>query len=152
MLLDDISQMLLDELQRDARLSYRQLGERVGLTAPAVASRIQRLEKAGIITGYHVAVNPALLGYPLLAIIRVHSAGANAAAIESLADELDEVIECHRVTGGESHVIRVRLRDVAHLSEVTERFWSLGDTITNIVTSSPIPPRQPRPIQAAPPT
>lgn len=142
MRLDDINRLLLDELQRDARLSYRELGERVGLTPPAVAERVRRMEREGIITGYHAAVDPAALGYPLLAIIRVHSPGARATEIDALAADMDEVVECHRVTGSESHVIRVRLRDMEHLNEVVERFWAVGETVTNIVTSTPVAHRQ----------
>ncbi|RMH79214.1 MAG: Lrp/AsnC family transcriptional regulator [Actinomyces sp.] len=142
MRLDDINRLLLDELQRDARASYRELGERVGLTPPAVAERVRRMEREGIITGYHAAVDPAALGYPLLAIIRVHSPGARATEIDALAADMDEVVECHRVTGSESHVIRVRLRDMEHLNEVVERFWAVGETVTNIVTSTPVAHRQ----------
>lgn len=140
--IDDISQLLLEELQRDARLSYRELGDRVGLTPPAVAERVRRLERDGVITGYHATVDPAALGYPMLAIVRVHSAGPHAGAIDALAEEMDEVVECHRVTGSESHVIRIRIRDVEHLGEVVERFWDRGETITNIVTSTPVQHRQ----------
>ncbi len=142
MKLDDINRLLLDELQRDARLSYRELGEKVGLTPPAVAERVRRMEREGVITGYHAAVDPAALGFPLLAIVRVHSPGSRAAEIDALADEMDEVVECHRVTGSESHVIRVRLRDMEHLNEVVERFWAVGETVTNIVTSTPVAHRQ----------
>ena len=101
---DTIDQQILDELQSDGRISYRDLGERVGLSAPAVTERVRRLERRGVITGYTATINPAALGSPILAIIRVHSAGPKAPDIDALAASMPEVIECNRVTGSESHV------------------------------------------------
>lgn len=135
---DVIARQILEELQKNGRISYRDLADKVGLSAPAITERVRRLERDGIITGYHAAVDPAALGFPMLAIIRVRSAGAKSKLIDELADEMDEVVECHRVTGSESHVLRVRLRDVEHLGELVERFWEYGETITNIVTSTPV--------------
>ncbi len=141
---DVITRQILDELQRNGRISYRELGEKVGLSAPAVTERVRRLERDGIITGYHAEVDPGALGFPMLAIVRIHSAGPKSHLIDELAEQMDEVVECHRVTGSESHVLRVRLRDVEHLGELVERFWDYGDTITNIVTSTPVAHRRVR--------
>ena len=116
----------------------------MGLSPPAVTERVRRLERDGVITGYHAAVDPAAVGFPMLAIVRIHSAGPKAGEVDALAEEMDEVVECHRVTGSESHVLRVRIRDVEHLGEIVERFWDFGDTITNIVTSTPVRHRQVR--------
>ncbi len=141
---DVIARQILDELQQNCRISYRELGEKVGLSAPAVTERVRRLERDGIITGYHAEVDPGALGFPMLAIVRIHSAGPKSHLIDELAEQMDEVVECHRVTGSESHVLRVRLRDVEHLGELVERFWDYGDTITNIVTSTPVAHRRVR--------
>jgi Lrp/AsnC family leucine-responsive transcriptional regulator len=69
--IDDINWNILTALQTDARLSFRDLGRRVGLTAPAVAERVRRLEEAGVITAYRAVLNPDQLGRPIMAIIRV---------------------------------------------------------------------------------
>ncbi|MEZ5167071.1 MAG: Lrp/AsnC family transcriptional regulator [Acidimicrobiales bacterium] len=139
--LDSISRRILEELAADGRVSFRELGDRVGLSAPAITDRVRRLERDGIIRGYRADIDPDALGYPMLVIVRVHSAGPRAAAVDALAAEIPEVIECHRVTGSESHVLRVRVRDVGHLNEIVERFWEHGDTITNLVTTTPVPTR-----------
>ena len=140
--LDRINRRILDELGADGRISMRELGQRIGLSAPATTERVRRLERDGVITGYRAVIDPDAIGHPMLVVVRVHSAGPRAADVDRLARDTPEVVECHRVTGSESHVIRVRVRDVAHLNEVVERFWDYGDTITNVVTTSPVALRE----------
>lgn len=139
--LDAIDRHILRELAHDGRVSFRELGERVGLSAPAVTDRVRRLEREGVISGYQAVIDPCAFGFPMLVVVRVHSAGPRAAGIDELARNMPEVVECHRVTGSESHVMRVRVRDVDHLNDVVEQFWEFGDTITNLVTTTPVPVR-----------
>ena len=138
---DSISRQILRELSEDGRVSFRELGERVGLSAPAVTERVRRLERDGIITGYRAVIDPDAFGFPMHVVVRVHSAGPRAKGIDELAVNMAEVVECHRVTGSESHVMRVRVRDVEHLNEIVEKFWEFGDTITSVVTTTPVPLR-----------
>src|SRR5687767_10332598 len=72
-LMDNVGWRILEELQADARINYVELGRRVGLTSPAVAERVRRMEDAGIITGYRVMVDPAKVGLPVTAIIRLRA-------------------------------------------------------------------------------
>ncbi len=96
-LLDETGWQLLQELQRNARLSYSELGQRVGLSAPAVAERIHKMEEAGIITAYRAEVDPTKLGLPITAIIRVSAyAGEGLARFTTLAKEIPEIMECYR--------------------------------------------------------
>lgn len=137
--LDAISRRILDELTTDGRLSYRELGERVGLSAPAVTERVRRLERDGVITGYTATIDPAAVGSPILIIMRIiHAAGRPPVEIGHRAAELPEVVECNRVTGSESHVIRAWCRDLAHLNDLIEVFTEYGETITNVVTDTPV--------------
>jgi len=139
--IDTIDRHILRELAHDGRVSFRELGERVGLSAPAVTDRVRRLEREGVISGYQAVIDPCAFGFPMLVVVRVHSAGPRAAGIDELARHMPEVVECHRVTGSESHVMRVRVRDVDHLNDVVEQFWEFGDTITNLVTTTPVSAR-----------
>jgi Lrp/AsnC family leucine-responsive transcriptional regulator len=139
MRLDDISWMLLEHLQRDARASYRELADAVGLTPPAVAERMRKMERVGIIKGYRAELDFEALGLPLVAIIRVTAQTTEAIqAVPRIAAELPEILECHRVTGAESHVLRAVVRNPAHLEELIGRLVEFGAaTLTNIITSSP---------------
>jgi len=148
-LLDDTGLHLVDELQRDARLSLAELGRRVGLSAPAVAERIKRLESAGVIRGYHADIDPSTLGYTLGVVIRIRPAPRQLAEVAALARDSSEVTECHRVTGDDCFVMTAFVRDVTHLEEVIDRFAAYGQTTTSIMQSSPVPRRGVQPRSAA---
>jgi Lrp/AsnC family leucine-responsive transcriptional regulator len=141
--LDPTNHQLIAALQQDARLSLAELGRRVGLTAPAVADRLARLETAGVIRGYHADVDPRALGYELSVVLRIRPAARMIAKVAELARRTPEVTECHRVTGEDCFVMRLHVRDVTHLEELIDRFVPYGQTTTSIVQSSPVPGRGP---------
>jgi Lrp/AsnC family transcriptional regulator, leucine-responsive regulatory protein len=138
-LLDETSWLLLQELQQNARLSYSELGQRVGLSAPAVAERMRKIEEAGIITGYHAEVNLARIGLPVMAIIRLGSvAGQSCSRVASSASEIPEVLECYRVTGSDSVIIKAVAASVDHLERIIDQLTALGLPATSIVLSRPM--------------
>src|SRR4051794_37896275 len=139
--LDETNRRIVGELQRDARLSMAELGRRVGLSAPAVTERLQRLEADGVIRAYHADVDPRALGVSVTAVIRVRPAPGQLANVADLARETAEVVECNRVTGDDCYFMKAHVRDVTHLEEVIDRFVVLGQTTTSIVQSSPVPQR-----------
>ncbi|HUU61813.1 MAG TPA: Lrp/AsnC family transcriptional regulator [Acidimicrobiia bacterium] len=143
MRLDDIDWALLDELQRDGRAGLRELGRRVGLSAPAVTARVRRLEAAGIITGYRAVVDPRALGLPVLAFVRVSGAGGVEADAEFMATAraIPEIREVHRVTGAETYLLRVQVKTVQDLERVLRPLWRYGDTVTGVVMSVPVADR-----------
>ena len=125
--LDTIGWALLHELQENARLSFSELGRRVGLTPPAVADRVRRMEEAGIIRGYRLDVDPAKVGLPLTAVVRVTHRGVNCLELGRIVSEYPEVLECHRITGAESYIMKVALRSVEHLQELIDRLMPFGE-------------------------
>jgi Lrp/AsnC family leucine-responsive transcriptional regulator len=141
--LDDLDRRILDELRRDARVSQAELGRRVSLSAPAVAERMQRLERTGVITGYHADVDPRALGYQLMAIVRVKPAARQLPKIPELAAEVAEIAECLRITGEDCFIMRVHLRSIDDLSGLLDRFLVFGETTTSLVAATPIPLRDP---------
>src|SRR6187397_2700213 len=98
-MIDDIDRKLLMELQLDARTSYAELGRRVGLTTPAVIERVRKLEDAGIIAGYRAEIDTAKVGLSILAFVRMSITGVDYSHIIEVAQESNEVLECHRGTG-----------------------------------------------------
>jgi Lrp/AsnC family transcriptional regulator, leucine-responsive regulatory protein len=139
--LDDIGRRILAELEADARLTLAELGRRVGLSSPAVAERVQRLESAGVIRGYHAEVEPRALGLSLSAVIRIRPAPGQLRNAAEAAIATPEVVECRRITGEDCYFVSAHVRDVEHLEEVIDRFAALGQTTTSIVQSSPVPRR-----------
>jgi Lrp/AsnC family leucine-responsive transcriptional regulator len=138
---DDTDRRLLAELQDDARTTLAELGRRVGLSSPAVADRLRRLESGGVIAGYRTEVDPRALGLALTAVVRVRPAPRQLHKVAELARETPEVVECHRITGEDCFFIRAHVRDVQHLEELIDRFVIYGQTTTSIVQSSPVPRR-----------
>lgn len=148
-LLDQTDRRIIGELSRDGRLSFAELGRRVSLSSPAVAERVQRLERAGVITGYRAEIDPRALGYQLTAIVRVKPAAGRLPKIPELALELPEVAECHRITGEDCFFLKVHLRSIEDLSTILDRFLDFGETTTSIVNASPIAHRDPPPLDSA---
>lgn len=132
---------LLAQLQDDARLSLAELGRRVGLSAPAVAERLARLERDEVILGYHARLNPSALGLVLGAVIRVRPLGRQLHAIGELAARTPEVVECRRITGEDCYILTVHVRSVEHLEEVIDQFTVHGQTTTSVIQSAPVPAR-----------
>jgi Lrp/AsnC family transcriptional regulator, leucine-responsive regulatory protein len=140
-LLDDTNRRIIEELQVDARLSMAELGRRVSLSAPAVADRVQRLERAGVITGYHATVDPKAIGFPLAAVVRVRPASRQLHKIPEVAREIPEVVECYRITGEDCFFVKLHLRAMEDLEPILDRFVLYGQTTTSIVHSAPVGPR-----------
>jgi Lrp/AsnC family leucine-responsive transcriptional regulator len=138
---DAIDREILEELQRDGRLTIAELGRRIGLSPAAAGERVRRLEGTGVITGYRALVDPRALGYGLSAIIRVRPAPRQLPKVAELARRTSEVVECHRVTGEDCFVLTAHVRDVTHLEEVIDGFALYGQTTTSVVQSSPVPGR-----------
>jgi len=138
-ILDDVAWSILRELQKDARITYSELGRRVGLTRPAAAERVRRLEEAGIITGYHAELDTSRVGLPLMALVRIATAGEGKyEQVLALIKDRPEVLECHRVTGSDTYVVKVIVSSVQHLQEFLERLVPYGQPTTSIVLSSPV--------------
>jgi len=138
MVIDEISQRILQELQTDGRLTMAELGRRVNLSAPAVAERVQRLERDGVITGYHAAVDPMAIGYPLAAIVRIAPGTRQMDKIREIARQTPEVVECHRITGEDCFFLKLHLRSIDELEPLLDRFTPYGRTTTSLIHSSAV--------------
>lgn len=140
-LLDTINRRLLRELDAEPRITMSALARRVSMSAPAVTERVQRLERAGVITGYRVEVSPAALGLPVTAFVRLRPAAGQLPKIAELAAGLPEVSECHRISGEDCFLIKIHAPAIEDLETTLDRFLNYGQTTTSIVVSTPVPPR-----------
>jgi Lrp/AsnC family leucine-responsive transcriptional regulator len=140
-MLDQIDWKILTELQTDARTSYAELGRRVGLTTPAVIERVHKLEDAKIITGYRAEIDTAKVGLPIMAFVRMSITGIDYSHIIETVQATNEVLECHRATGGDSFIMKVAVEDVSHLQIIIDKLTPYGITTTSIVLSSPVKSR-----------
>jgi Lrp/AsnC family transcriptional regulator, leucine-responsive regulatory protein len=141
LLQDSRNVQILALLQDDPRMSISELARRVGMSAPATRERVQRMEEAGVIKGCRLDIDPAALGYPIAAIIRVRPMPGKLPKIAELAASLPQVVECHRITGEDCFILKVRLDSLDNLDTILDRFLVYGQTTTSIVQSTPVPPR-----------
>lgn len=142
--LDAIAWKILEYLQQNARISFAELGRKVGLSTPAVAERVHRLEEAGVISGYHALVNPARLGLPIHVLVRLTIPGGDlqvSRAVTAIKD-LAEIQRCHRITGDESFIIEANVVSVRHLESLIDKLSALGATSTSTVLSLPVERRE----------
>jgi Lrp/AsnC family leucine-responsive transcriptional regulator len=135
-LLDETGWRILEELQQDARLTFQELGQRVGLSSPAVNERVRKLEDAGIITGYGAKLDYAKVGLPIMAIMRLTTPINPWPQASDLMKDVPELLEFHRVTGGDSYIMKVVVSSIAHLERVIDRLVPYGPLTTSIVLSS----------------
>jgi Lrp/AsnC family leucine-responsive transcriptional regulator len=136
--IDAIDRRLLCELGDDARLSTAELGRRVALSPPAVAERVRRLERLGVITGYRAEIDPRALGYAIAAIVRVRPTPRQLPRIAELARTTPEVVECYRITGDDCFLMKLHLHSIDDLEPVLDRFVLFGQTTTSIIQSTPV--------------
>jgi Lrp/AsnC family leucine-responsive transcriptional regulator len=140
-LLDGMNLRLLGELHANPRITMSELARRVGMSAPAVTERVQRLERLGVITGFRMEVDPAALGMPVTALVRVRPGPGQLPKVTELAQATPQVVECFRITGEDCFLMKIHGPSIAQLEEILDRFLLFGQTTTSIVVSTPVPLR-----------
>jgi Lrp/AsnC family transcriptional regulator, leucine-responsive regulatory protein len=139
--LDEVNRRLLTKLQSDPRITMSALARWVGMSSPAVTERVQRMERAGVIQGYRLEVNPAALGLPVTAWVRVRPGPGQLPKIAVLATKLSSISECHRISGEDCFLMKLHAATVESLTETLDQILLFGQTTTSIVHSTPVPPR-----------
>jgi Lrp/AsnC family leucine-responsive transcriptional regulator len=134
--LDDLDWKILDELQSDGRLSFKELGRRVNLSSPAVAERVRRLEESGVITGYHARVDPGQAGYPISAFVEMRCSLAKCLLKTGTPEDFPEVVEIHKLSGDHCSMLRVRAASLEHFEGLLERLGKHGELRSSVVLST----------------
>ena len=137
-LLDSFGRKLLDELQANARLSVAELGRRIGLSPTATAERLKQMEEAGILRAYTVQIDREALGLEVMAFIRMSCGGQNYYRLLEYVQTLEEVRECHHLTGGDDFLLKVTTTSMDDLEALIEALLSYGNPVTSLVLSSPV--------------
>jgi Lrp/AsnC family leucine-responsive transcriptional regulator len=141
--MDKYDKKILSALHENARISYAELARRVNLSAPAVADRVEKLEQAGVITGYHARINPARIGYPIQCLIELTVKHQDYFNVLEKMCTMPEVIECFSVTGTSGLMLKVAVDTMPSLQALIARLMQYGDTKTSIVIDVPVPLRMP---------
>ncbi|WP_420008058.1 Lrp/AsnC family transcriptional regulator [Xanthomonas sacchari] len=141
--LDAVDRAILAALAQDARMATSELARQIGLSAPATADRVRRLQQQGVIAGFTVELDPRALGYTLQAIVRVKPLPGQLHLVEELLQRIPEFVECDKVTGEDCFICRLYLRTIAHLDSILAKVTDRAETNTAIVKSTPVPRRLP---------
>lgn len=131
--LDRIDLKILDILQRNGRIAITDLAEHVSLSATPCSERVRRLEREGVITGYHARVNPAALGKNLLVFLEIKLSAKSGDVFDRVKQELlyvPEVMECHLISGSFDYLVKARL------SEMSEYRRLLGEILKRLPASA----------------
>lgn len=134
--IDSLNWKILSCLQDNARQSNAQIGRIVGITSPAVAERIRKMEDAGIIRGYRANISPIEAGYQFTAIITIRAFMGKLKPFLQTVSKFKEVVNCYRITGNENIVMEVVLRNQVHLETFIDKLIVYGETKTQIVLSN----------------
>ena len=141
-LMDAYGRKLLNELQMNARLSVAELGRRIGLSPTATAERLRQMEEVGILRAYTIEIDREALGLEVLAFIRMSCHGQQYHRLLEFVQTLEEVRECHHLTGGDDLLLKVTTTNMRDLEALIEALLPYGTPVTSLVLSSPVERRK----------
>ncbi len=141
-LLDSYGRKMLAELQANARLSVAELGRRISLSPTATTERLKQMEEVGIINGYTIEIDREALGLEVMAFIRMSCGGQNYHRLLEYVQSLEEVRECHHLTGGDDFLLKVTTTSMNDLEALIEALLPYGNPVTSLVLSSPVEHRK----------
>lgn len=143
LVLDETNVRLLDALSADPRATAAELARRVGMSAPAVRERLTRLEQAGVIRGYRLDIDPAAIGLPVAAWVRIRPGPGQLPKIAEIAARTPQVSECHRISGEDCFLLKIHVPAIEDLEAVLDQFLLYGQTHSSFVVATPVAPRVP---------
>ena len=137
-LLDNAGKEILRALQDNARISFAELGRKVGLSGPAITDRVRKMEEAGIIAGYHARVNAAKIGFPVTGFVRMQISRENFQKVIAMARDTPEVRECHHSSGDDTFFLKVVATSEEQLERLMDPFRPFGEVHTAVIISTPV--------------
>jgi Lrp/AsnC family transcriptional regulator, leucine-responsive regulatory protein len=143
-LIDAMNRRILDLLTDDPRMNISELARAVGMSAPAVRERLTRLEQSGVIRGYRLDIDPAAIGLPVAAWVRLRPGPGQLGKLAELAQQTPQVSECHRISGEDCFLLKVHVETIEDLEPLLDAFLLYGQTTSSFIVATPVAPRQPR--------
>lgn len=140
--IDEVDKKLIELLQDNARTPLKLLASKVFLSAPAVSSRIEKLEKNGIINGYNICIDNQKLGFHITAFVALELPASSKEEFYEFIQTCPNVLECNCVTGVYSMLLKVAFRTTQELDAFVDELQVFGNTSTQIVFSTPVPHRE----------
>jgi Lrp/AsnC family transcriptional regulator, leucine-responsive regulatory protein len=137
-MLDATDNAIIQLLQADGRMSTAELARAITMSASSTADRVRRLTDEGVIRGYRAVIDPAALGYPLTAFVRLRVASPAGKAFYELLENTPQILEAHHITGEDCFLLKVLGRSMPDLEDVTEKLATFGQITTNIAFRSPV--------------
>jgi Lrp/AsnC family transcriptional regulator, leucine-responsive regulatory protein len=141
--LDEANRRLLAALRDDPRAGIAELARRIGMSPPSVRERLSRLERSGVIRGYRVDVDPAAIGLPVAAWVRIRPGPGQLPKLAALAEATPQVSECHRISGEDCVLMKVHVPTIEDLEPLLDRFLVHGRTTSSFIVATPVAPRPP---------
>ena len=140
---DTIDIKIIKILSDNARTSASSIATEIGMSPPSVSERIKRLTETGIIRKFTIELNPELIGYPFSAIVRIKPLPGKIHILQQRLIELDNCIQCDKVTGEDCFIAKLVLQSIPELDDVLESIVELAQTSTAIIKKSPVHNRLP---------
>ncbi len=141
--MDEADQRIIGILVDNARVSLKELSQRIGLSSPSTAERLRRIEERGILKSFTIDLDPKALGYSLQVIVRINPLPGALHLVEQAIRDTPEFVECDKVTGEDCFIGRLWVRSVEHLDHVLDRISERARTNTAIIKATPVKRRLP---------
>ena len=142
--MDKFDKKILASLHENARISFAELARRVNLSSPAIADRVDKLERLGVITGYRAQIDPAKVGLPILCMIELTVKHLEYYVVIDRIRSMPQVLECSSITGTSGLMMKVAVDTMPSLQSLIAQLMQFGDTKTSIIIDMPVPPRMPQ--------
>ncbi len=133
--MDSLDHHILQLLQKNARITIKEIARQVNLTSPAVSERIRRMEKQEIILGYTVLLNSNFNKNNINALISITVPIADRSTFREVVKARPDILKCYHVTGSQSFMMRVRCEDIGALEQLLGQLQKIGHTNTQIILS-----------------
>ena len=136
--IDPVDREILLTLGQNARITMRDLAQKIGLSSPSATERMRRLEDTSVIAGYTVTVDNHALGLPIAAYLRLRPMAREIPRIVAMLGEAPEFVEADRVTGEHCFVAKAYVADLRELEALIDRFLPFAETVATVVHSSAV--------------